>query len=658
MRTSFLLAATALSATALAVAVPGIAAAQQATAVAAYQPRILLAEDVRADVVLLRRALETIHPGLYRYSSKAVIDAAFARLEAAASRPISDLALHGEIALMLATIHCDHTKAEMSDAMTAYRKTNSTHLPFRFKIIEGRMIVISNDGQAGSPLVGSEILRINGVPVPTLLLKLAPTVAYDGGTDQAIAVKLADDSDLQGDDFNEYYPSFFGFPSSWKVAWKPIGAASGTEATLKPITFNRWIELPTPDGNYRNEFYKSITWRMSGKVARLKIDTFVNYRNPVQTTAFLGGFFKAMKDAGTDRLILDLRNNGGGSEDVSIALGRYLVAQPFTWSKPVRYKAIRFGDLPKYISSWGDSDELFNPPADAFMRTADGWYDRIPDKTASELNDDESTIEHVPSPDRFKGQLVILTGPQNGSGATRTIAQFKERAGAELIGEDSAGSAEGPTAGQIFLMTLPKSGIKVRIPNAWNRTNISRWVPNVGVPTDMLVVPTLADFQAGRDRAVEVARSAATPAPLNPGEVLAVALKGRWAGTLDYRDYGNNGRVVLPTILDTDGASLSWTYDDGPGKTIRSTEIWTFDPKGQVLTVREGKTVTTSRISELRKSTDGGLTMVLDGSRIENSRKVMSRTLLTLDKGTLRLTEMSRQPGEPFLLRHSYELRR
>ncbi len=653
MRTSFLLAATAL-----AVAVPGIAAPQQATSVAAFQPRILSEQDARADVALLRRALETIHPGLYRYSSKAEIDAAFARLEAAASHPISDLALHGEIALMLATIHCDHTKAEMSDAMTAYRKANPTHLPFRFKIIEGRMIVMSSDGQAGSPPVGTEILRINGMPVPTLLLKLAPTVAYDGGTDQAIAVKLGDDSDLQGDDFNEYYPSFFGFPSSWKVAWKPIGAQSSTEAKLTAITFNRWIELPTPDGNYRNEFYKSVTWRMAGKVARLKIDTFVNYRNPVQPTAFLGGFFKAMKEAGTERLILDLRNNGGGSEDVSIALGRYLLPQPFIWSKPVRFKAIRYGDLPKYIESWGDTEELFNPPAEKFTRTADGWFDRLPDNKASELNDDESGIEHVLSPDRFTGQLVILTGPQNGSGATRTIAQFKERAAALLVGEDSSGSAEGPTAGQIFLTTLPNSGIKVRIPNAWNRTNIKSWVPNMGVPADLLVVPTLADFQAGRDRAVEIARSAAVPAPLNPGEVLAVALKGHWTGTLDYRDYGNDGRVVLPTILDTDGASLSWTYDDGPGKMIRSSEIWRFDPTGQNLTVREGKTVSTSRVLELRKSTDGTLTMVLDGSKTENGKKVIARTVLTLDRGTLRLTEMTRQLGEPFLLRHSYELSR
>ena len=66
-----------------------------------------------SDVALLRRALETIHPGLYRYGPKASVDASFARLEAQAKAPISTLALHREIARLVASIHCDHSKPEL-----------------------------------------------------------------------------------------------------------------------------------------------------------------------------------------------------------------------------------------------------------------------------------------------------------------------------------------------------------------------------------------------------------------------------------------------------------------------------------------------------------------------------------------------------------------
>jgi hypothetical protein len=66
--------------------------------------------------------------------------------------------------------------------------------------------------------------------------------------------------------------------------------------------------------------------------------------------------------------------------------------------------------------------------------------------------------------------------------------------------------------------------------------------------------------------------------------------------------------------------------------------------------------VSKSHVSELRKSSDGSMTMVFDGTGREKGRELFARTLLTLDKGVLRLTEMTRQTGEPFLMRHSYEL--
>jgi len=623
----------------------------------AYQPAVIAPPDAQRDVALLRRALETVHPGLYRYTPKPEVDAAFGRLEAATSKPISDLALHREIALMLATIHCDHTKPEMSEALTRFRETHPTHLPLRFQLIEGRMIVVSTDGQPGGPSPGSEILAINGRSVPSLLLTIAPTVAYDGTTDQAIAAKLADDSDLMGDDFNEYYPSFFGFPEQWQILWKPIGAATPTLATLRPIRFAAWQDLKGPGARYRSDFYNSITWRMSGKTARLQIDTFVNYRSPVQATAFLGGFFKSMQDAGTEHLILDLRNNGGGSEDVSVALGRYLIPQPFLWSNPIRYKAVRYGDLEQYFETWGDRDARFSPPLTAFTKTADGWYERIPVLQGPELSDSDSTFVQQPVADgAFTRRLTILSGPRNGSGATRTIAQLKEKVGAVVIGEDSAGSAEGPTSGSVFLLGLPASGLKVRIPEAWNRTDIRRWASGKGVVVDRLVLPTLSDFQAGRDRAVEVARSAPTQ-EANVSQLVERSLAGRWSGTLDYRDFSTNDRVTLPTLLESDGHRLSWIYDDGAGKTVRESARWTFDEVGRTLTMGSGIGPEIWRLAEAHSAADGAVTLVFEGEAVENDRKVIAHIVLTRSGDKLRITRMSRAEGEPFLMRHSYELR-
>lgn len=657
---SLYLAAAALLTLPLPVSAVAADSAAAATPVASrYTPRLLSAEEATRDVALLRRALETVHPGLYRYSAKAEIDAAFALLEAAAAAPITDLAMHAEVARLLAAIHCDHTKAEMSEELTAFRTNSPTHMPLRFQLIEGRMIVVASDGQAGAPPMGSEILVINDMAVPALMLKLAALVSYDGTTDQAIAAKLADDSDLMGDDFNENYPALFGFPDSWRITWKAVGSAASTTATLQPIKFAQWITLAAPGAKYRSEFYNSTTWRMNGKVARLGIDTFVNYRNPVQATAFLGGFFAAMEEAGTEHLIIDLRKNGGGSDDVPVALGRYLIDQPFLWFKPLRLKAVRYGDLPQYISAWGDRDALFNAPLDSFTQTDDGWYDRIPVMQGAVVSDKDTRFEQQPvSASRFAGRLTILSGPRAGSATTMAIAQLKEKAAATVIGEDSGGSAEGPTAGRIFLLKLPASGIKVRVPEAWNRNAIASFAPGKGVMVDQLVVPTLADFEAGRDRTVGVAQGLLTM-PDDIAATVSNALAGDWSGTLDYRDYRKDTRETLPTLMQSDGKLISWTFDDGPDKIVRSSETWVLDAAGRTVTITTGKNAPELwRVVEARTTAEGAsLTIVLEGESVENGRTGFARKILTRDGNRLRITKQTRVAGEPFLMRQSYELR-
>jgi C-terminal processing protease CtpA/Prc len=640
--------------------VPALAASQSSDIAAPVQApvKMLSAAQAKADIALLRRGLETVHPGLTRYTDKKDIDAAFARLEAIANAPVDTLTLHREIALMLAQIHCDHTKAEMPDVLTEYRESNATHLPLRFRLIEGRMIILSNDGQPGSPPVGSEILAINGKQVPALLVTLGKAVAYDGNTDQAIAAKLGDDGDLMGDDFNENYPGFFGFPKEWVIVWKLVGAEKQTSVTLKPVTFDRWTKLAAPESVFRSEFYKSIGWHTDGETAQLQIGTFVNYRNPVETTAFMGSFFKTMKANGTKHLILDLRGNGGGSEDVSVALGRYLFDTPFVWTKPLVYKAIRYGDLPDHIDSWGDRDALFNPDAASFTKTPGGMFERKVDLTAPESDDGNTAIAHNPISDlHFGGRLTLLTDARNGSAVTRLIAQFKEKRAARIVGEDSAGSAEGPTAGQLFVLNLPNSGIKVRIPNAWSRTNIESFTPRRGVAVDELVLPTIADFGVGRDRQLEVAQ--ALPQPVvsqQRAALLAQAFKGKWSGTLDYRDYGNDGRVTLPTLLASDGKVLNWTYDDGPGKIVKTTESWNYDVNtGRVMIDKQAYIISEFAVSDKDKNE---LTMVLDGRTAENEVKKLARIIVARRGDTVSITRMSRLAGEPFIMRDSYTMTR
>jgi hypothetical protein len=148
---------------------------------------------------------------------KPEIDAAFAKLEKRVKTPITDVELYGEISLLLATIRCDHTKAEFSDAITKFRNESPTHLPFRFKLFDKRMFVFGSDAKSALPR-GTEILTINDQPVRAILDRLANAISIDGFTDASRQTKLAANSDLMGSDFDQFYPIFYGFAPQFKLS--------------------------------------------------------------------------------------------------------------------------------------------------------------------------------------------------------------------------------------------------------------------------------------------------------------------------------------------------------------------------------------------------------------------------------------------------------
>lgn len=482
-----------------------------ANAVHARPPvRTLTLTEARADIALVRAAMEELHPGLTRYAIRAEIDAAWARIdasiEAAAAQPLTELDLYRELSLALAVIRCDHTKGEYSQAIEAYRRESPTHLPFRFRLFAGetaekgeRMFVASSDPAQPLPF-GAEILSINNEPVAKLIATLGRAVAIDGFTEPVRRQKLMHDSDLLGNDFDHYWPAFFGFPAVWVVTLREKPDGPITTRELKPINFTQWQALPWT-ARYREEFPSGIAWRLAGKTAVLKINTFVNYRNPVDAQALLSGYFRSARDRKVEHLVIDLRDSGGGSNDAVYALLAHLIDRPATWSRRTSVKALKAGDWVKHTERWDGRPGEYSLPEADYVKAADGLWDRKPGPATPALN------PVAPAPDEFKGRVTVLIGPANNSGATMLIAKLKDLGRVQLVGEATGGSAEGPTAGNLLTLRLPASGLLVRVPLIFSRMDIGAFVPGMGVAPDVEVKQTLGDFLAGRDSVMEWVRA-------------------------------------------------------------------------------------------------------------------------------------------------------
>jgi hypothetical protein len=465
-----------------------------------YAAQTLPAAAAAADIALMRRALETIHPGLTRRASRRTIARAFANLEAKARMPVDELELYRAISQMLAVIRCDHTKAEQPAAFEAWRQDNPSHLPFRFRLLQGRMIVVSSTAP-GELARGAEILAINARPVRDLIETLGQYVAIDGASVWSRAQKLADDSDLMGADFDHFYPYVFGQTAHFDLSVRADDGATPRTIRLPAISFRAWLQLQNDGRGYFSNFSETTRWRMlDADAGYLSVETFVNYRRPTDAQSLFTNAMTQLQAQGATRLIVDLRQNGGGSDDAALALLDHLAARPYIYQRAIRLKAVRYGDLPDHIETWGDRDALFNPPLEAFTRTPDGWYERRAADHLAVLG------ERTPAAAAFKGPVTLLIGPANASGATMLISKLRDEGRVRLVGERAGGSGDGPTAGRIFNVKLPNSGIKVRIPIAFNAMNVARFDKDGGVRPDILVQETVADFRAGRDAALARAR--------------------------------------------------------------------------------------------------------------------------------------------------------
>jgi C-terminal processing protease CtpA/Prc len=139
--------------------------------------------------------------------------------------------------------------------------------------------------------------------------------------------------------------------------------------------------------------------------------------------------------------------------------------------------------------------DAFEMPEDAFRKLDDGTYEVLGEQPA----------RHEPHPDAFPGRLTILIGPHNASGSTLLLAALREHGELRFIGEPTAGSAEGPTAGLLFFLTLPASRIRVNVPVFSQRSSAERFERGMGVAPDLLAPETIADILAGRAAALAAA---------------------------------------------------------------------------------------------------------------------------------------------------------
>lgn len=448
------------------------------------------------DAQLLISVLRDTHPGYARYRTNEAIQADEQTFLTAAAAARSSGQLYLAVSAFLAAIKCEHTEAELPEAISTWMNHNPSMLPVDFSWVEQTAIVTGVAPGISGVKVGDELRQINGHPMQSLLTSISPHISVDGFTDHTKTAIFAGTDDIGFTTFDVFYPLLHGFQDSYQLTLRSANAAE--RQVQVPAVNTQASALARHSSQAAANFSDqgAVSWQQRGDAAVISINTFVNYRTPVDPDSIFGPMFSAIKASGVQQLVLDLRLVGGGSTDVMNSLLRHLIDQPIKIGGPARVKTVQFETHRKHLSSWDNS--IFNIPAAMAEADGNGMFILSPELRGG-------VQQLTPATEAWQGPLTILIGPHNESGATMLLAELRDERKLMLIGEATGGSAEGPTAGVIAFLTLPESTIRVRVPLVWSKTSYQGFIPGMGIAPDMIVPGTIADIRAGRDRALEIA---------------------------------------------------------------------------------------------------------------------------------------------------------
>ncbi len=429
-----------------------------------YDPtRRFPVEDLRADYTLLRRALEEGHPGLYWYTPRAKMNAAFDTSATQLDHALTEEEFRLVLSPLIALIRCGHTGVFLSKTAERYFKKNRPlTLPFETGFFTGKLYITENHSSDSTLRVGTELLGVEGRSADFLAAQMRAIIASDGFNQTFKNVRISSN-------FPGYYRLIYGHKDTVAVT---VRDSAGSVRTLRltHLTPRQAGVLPKVVGQPapNTPQSKPVSPRPPERLSRTERRRVLRFLSPDsvggQSVALLtvstfddNGYrrfyrraFRQIREHGSHSLIVNLRANGGGYSAAGRRLLQYVMDSSFRFSRSMV--------APKKRLSFGNHLNL--KVARFFVRnffskkTADG---RLELKSGDERTKPAKK-------NHFGGGVYVLTNGGTFSAAAIVAADLQAFRQATVVGRETGGGRAGCNAAYIPFLTLPRTGVRIRFP--------------------------------------------------------------------------------------------------------------------------------------------------------------------------------------------------
>lgn len=276
-------------------------------------------DSAKAYIGDLIRELDAKHPGIYRYHSKTEFGLYVDSVKNSVTDSVTELGLYRVLKPVMSHIGCLHTGISLPKTYWDSLDKRPNLLPLQLYVKEDKAYIIQNFSNDSSLAPGTEIVRINGKTVPQMLGVLLPAIPSDGYN---LSMKYR----ALYHSFPLWYRSMLEITETFEVEIRPAG-----KTRLHILPGKTRAELPFLE---ETVFPEPLAFDIRDSIGWLTVHTFSNSdirRAKQRFKPFVDRAFRELKKHAIRHLVLDLRDNTGGSDDNAAYLARYFFDRPYRY---------------------------------------------------------------------------------------------------------------------------------------------------------------------------------------------------------------------------------------------------------------------------------------------------------------------------------------
>lgn len=452
--------------------------------------RYIPPEKLKKDVDFAYYKLKKMHPRLYEYISKQDLDHKIDSLKQTIYQPLTPTQFYFKLQPIITSIRQGHLSLQApndlsQDDLSKIRKRLFTR--FRYHIQDDHLYIVQNKDSIYNIKPGTELISINDIPVSLYIEKYKKLISSDGfnTTFQPYYLK---------DMFFHFYNLENGILDSAKIETlydhkKQTYVLEREKASA--VCDEKAENKHSADTNSYNRNFQFLGENNS--VAYLKIKKFSHSTSDT----FYKNTFAEIKDAKTSYLIIDIRNNYGGSLEEINNLYSYLATQPFVLIKPSELSSSLTPLQTNYFkktSAVKYAVKGMTYPTYFFLKTLNTY--RKDGKSYYKIKADHVTKSNK---NAFHGKIFVLINGGSFSSSSILSSKLKYDKRATLVGEETGGANDGSVAGFYSYQVLPNSRLTFPIGLLLVNPNIALSYTQKGVIPNIIIPETLQDVIAQKD---------------------------------------------------------------------------------------------------------------------------------------------------------------